>query len=649
MNKKGQSALEFITTYGWALVVVLLVISSSWFTFGGHKMFVNEKCLMGPGFLCKDFLVDEGSIQLKVLNGQGKNIDSFSFDVPSCTIGSDTPSILNGDEKFLSVSGCTFSDGVFEGPLNFEYSFDGSSIGHSKVADITAIIQGGNSGGYSGGTGGNGGSGGYVSDGVTQLLYKFDEGDGALIRDETSNGYDGTLITIGDLVDNRGAETGDLLNFQESPGFEGVNELYAHNGTYSFYDEKSHVVFSDELFPIDMNTEYNLEGWFMKYGTGDSKIYFGYVPYDENKNIIVRRYVFDIAGTDTSLYDDVKSTDTTLKVLDASKWNTASSYYRYVAFNTDNSGNFNDMPNSNLSNKMGVKDVCNITVVDKTDYWEVNLCGGQTVGVSAVAGTNVRQHQDGGTYMYTAAAGNKPGTSWTKYSSTTQGEDTTSTNLSKWWRGTKYAKILFLMNYGDSSGNSKTRVDDIILTSNPVKYTNKWDNGYYGGAVDFNGYDDQIKTGVTGTDLDTIGNGMITVEAWIKPRSLPDPNVVGQAYRTIVGNWNWNNGGWLLRVNSNRDLLFHISDGDDSGGQDTAVCSGSLVQEGVWQHVAGVWDGNEVRTYINGVECGSQQFSNYVESSLEVTIGWSTINNNLPIYFDGLIDEVRISDYVRYS
>jgi len=96
--------------------------------------------------------------------------------------------------------------------------------------------------------------------------------------------------------------------------------------------------------------------------------------------------------------------------------------------------------------------------------------------------------------------------------------------------------------------------------------------------------------------------------------------------------------------------LFHISDGDDSGKQDNAICSGNLkVQEGVWQHVAGVWNGTEIRAYIDGVECDSKPFTSYAHSNLDITIGWSTINNQLPIYFDGLIDELRISDYVRYE
>jgi len=644
MNKKGQSALEFIMTYGWALVVLLLVISSLWFTFGGDKFFVNEKCMMGPGFLCKDFSVDEGSVTLIVKNSQGKNIDSFSFDVPACSVGSDTPPILNGGEQVLSVSDCTFTEEIFEGPLNFEYSFGESTISHSKVADITAIVQDVNSGDYNSGNGG-----GHVPDGATQLLYKFDEGDGDIVKDETSNGNDGTLITLGDLVDNRGAETGDLLNFRTVLPFEGVTDEDSHSGVYSFYDTRARTVFSDEFIPIDLNAEYNLTGWFKKYGSEDSHLFFGYVPYDENKNPIVRRYVCAVAGSETSLYEAVSSSDTSVKVLNASKWSTRLD--SYVAFNTDNSGSFNDMPNSNLSNRLGVRGTngCQPTFQDNGDYWEVNLCGGQTVGVDAQAGTNVRQQRDSGTYMYTAAVGGPIVNSWANYSSVTSGESLSSENLTRWWRGTKYARIMFLINYGSgsASGDSKTRIDDILLTATPMQYTNKWDTGYYGGAIDFNGYEDKIETGVN--DSGTINNQMITVEAWIKPRSLNNSSQ-DQSYRTIVGNWEWNVGGWLLRINNNHDLLFHISDGDDSGKQDNAICSGNLkVQEGVWQHVAGVWNGTEIRAYIDGVECDSKPFTSYAHSNLDITIGWSTINNQLPIYFDGLIDELRISDYVRYE
>ncbi len=185
--KKGQSALEFITTYGWALVVILLAGGALWFTFGGEKFFVTESCMFGPGFYCSDFVVDEGSVQLKLKNAQGRNLDSFSFDVLQCTTTSSTESLKNGESKIFGVSGCTLNEGdVFEGLLNLAYSFSGSSIHHSKVASILAVVSGGCSQCF----GGSGG--GYVSDGNTMLLYNFDEGDGSIVGDLSSNGNDGT-------------------------------------------------------------------------------------------------------------------------------------------------------------------------------------------------------------------------------------------------------------------------------------------------------------------------------------------------------------------------------------------------------------------------------------------------------------------------
>ncbi len=175
IGKKGQSALEFIMTYGWALVVLLLVISSLWFTFGGDKYFVNEKCMMGPGFLCKDFLVDEGSIQLIVKNSFGKDVLDFTLSSPFCTVGSLPTFIKNGDEVSFAMSECNLNSGdVLDSVLDFEYSFIESSIVHSKSLFITAIVASGNSQRMGGGNGGSGG-GTFTPDGATLMLCHFDE------------------------------------------------------------------------------------------------------------------------------------------------------------------------------------------------------------------------------------------------------------------------------------------------------------------------------------------------------------------------------------------------------------------------------------------------------------------------------------------
>lgn len=75
---KGQAALEYLMTYGWAIVVLLLVIglimSSGIFS---PTYFVPEQCDIGPNFPCEFSVFTEGgntNIVLKVRNG-------FSYDV----------------------------------------------------------------------------------------------------------------------------------------------------------------------------------------------------------------------------------------------------------------------------------------------------------------------------------------------------------------------------------------------------------------------------------------------------------------------------------------------------------------------------------------------------------------------------------------
>ena len=140
--KKGQSALEFITTYGWALMVILLAGGALWMVVGGGKYLVPESCSFEPGFYCSDFVVEEKSIGLRVKNSMGKDIEDFIMSSDDCLTGSFPISFDNGEDSTFLINDCAFQSGeVFSGVLNVDYSFLGSSIDHSKTASVVGIVQ----------------------------------------------------------------------------------------------------------------------------------------------------------------------------------------------------------------------------------------------------------------------------------------------------------------------------------------------------------------------------------------------------------------------------------------------------------------------------------------------------------------------------
>jgi hypothetical protein len=55
---KAQAALEFLTTYGWAFIVILTAIGALAY-FGVLKVEPPDRCTIGPEFNCYDFRLDK--------------------------------------------------------------------------------------------------------------------------------------------------------------------------------------------------------------------------------------------------------------------------------------------------------------------------------------------------------------------------------------------------------------------------------------------------------------------------------------------------------------------------------------------------------------------------------------------------------------
>jgi hypothetical protein len=93
-NGKGQAAVEFLVTYGWAIMAVLVVLGAlMYFGFFDTVKLADERCDFGDQLRCEDYrLNSDGWVALRLRNNLGVPIKITKF-----TFSSDYGNILCDD------------------------------------------------------------------------------------------------------------------------------------------------------------------------------------------------------------------------------------------------------------------------------------------------------------------------------------------------------------------------------------------------------------------------------------------------------------------------------------------------------------------------------------------------------------------------
>jgi len=145
MNKKAQAAMEFIMTYGWAILVVLVAIAAlAYFGVLSPAKFLPERCQLPAGLFCKSFRVTTTGAQFIIQNTLGKDITVKTINITGesgCVNSSINTNITNGAEATLNV-GCTLTSGYkLNSDLVLIYDEVGGLTGQVATGVITKKVQ----------------------------------------------------------------------------------------------------------------------------------------------------------------------------------------------------------------------------------------------------------------------------------------------------------------------------------------------------------------------------------------------------------------------------------------------------------------------------------------------------------------------------
>ena len=178
-------------------------------------------------------------------------------------------------------------------------------------------------------------------------------------------------------------------------------------------------------------------------------------------------------------------------------------------------------------------------------------------------------------------------------------------------------------NLGSTAFDETTNDNDGAINGATWTAEGKFDN-----ALNFDGLNDLVAVPYS----QSIGElPELTLEAWIKRNSQADGMVISK------------NGPYFLSVRNN------VLEGGIYAGPGWIHVNGtSKLEVEKWHHVALTYNGSFVKVYLNGLEDGSEiKTGSILVTSQGLHMGWGEPGHNQ--YFNGTIDEVRISNISRAS
>ena len=140
--KKGQAAIEFIMTYGWAILVVMVAIAAlAYFGVLSPSKFLPERCILPPGMACTQHKATTTGLTLVVTNSLGNSINITDITDVTGVCSSTGGFLANGATATYTFSGCTHpvSGEQYKSDLTISYVIQG--LNHTKTGTLTTQVE----------------------------------------------------------------------------------------------------------------------------------------------------------------------------------------------------------------------------------------------------------------------------------------------------------------------------------------------------------------------------------------------------------------------------------------------------------------------------------------------------------------------------
>ena len=144
-QKKGQAAMEFLMTYGWAILAAVVVIGVlAYFGVFSPGRFLPSACTLNAPFGCEEFAVSVvDGLSIVVRNGAGDPITISDITVSNCGSNISGITIADGSTQLVNFATCTpalVEGAKFRGDITVTYTRSGGQLDQTSTGTITGTV-----------------------------------------------------------------------------------------------------------------------------------------------------------------------------------------------------------------------------------------------------------------------------------------------------------------------------------------------------------------------------------------------------------------------------------------------------------------------------------------------------------------------------
>lgn len=143
MERKGQAAVEFLMTYGWAILAAIIAIGVlAYFGVFSPGKFTPTATVLNPPLYAQNQLINAGSVTIEIKNNGGEDLTLGNVTITNCGSVSSGAALAAGSTASVAVpcSPALTVGTAFKGDITVSYTKAGSSLATASSGTVAGKV-----------------------------------------------------------------------------------------------------------------------------------------------------------------------------------------------------------------------------------------------------------------------------------------------------------------------------------------------------------------------------------------------------------------------------------------------------------------------------------------------------------------------------